>query len=761
MHQLQRYKIRVSGIVQGVGFRPFVYRLATKYGLSGTVNNDKIGVVIEVEGELKEIDRFLNDLKMNPPFLARIENITKETLAPRYDHEFIINKSQTGKTEKLMVPPDMATCKDCMHEILNPDDRHYRYAFTNCTNCGPRFTILFKQPYDRKVTSMKVFPMCYHCSKEYANPLDRRFHAQPVACPNCGPQMKLVDSFGNAVEGDWLEVSCELLRLGNILAIKGLGGFHLACNAQNEKAIRELRLRKNRPAKPFAVMCRDLETIKKYCYVSEQEAKILTSPSAPIVLLRKKDKVLPYSLAPGLTNLGCMLPYTPLHYLLLQNGPALLVMTSGNSSNLPQVIDNQFAFEELIDIADFFLFHDREILNRCDDSVIQVVNKKIQFIRRSRGYVPSPINLSMNTKRTVLAMGGEKKNTFCLLHQGKAYLSPHIGDISTLEGMENLKIAIKKYCDLLDVKPQVVAIDIHPNYHSSSIGKDIVRDMGLDQYIKIQHHHAHLASCLAENNINEEVIGIILDGTGYGADGHLWGFEVLRGSYLDFNREYYLDYVPLPGGEQAISNPWLTASAYLITFLGEKGAKIAMGLFPNYQVEIEMAKQMLDKGFNVPLSSSCGRIFDAVAALTGVCYKNTYEGEAAVRLGNMMSKETYYDLESYPYYNHGKVIDPTLVLEQVIRDVTAKVPRRVIVRRFHHTIIDIVINSALKVREQAGLSTVALSGGSWQNHYLLTLTYQLLQERGFKVLTQNQVPPNDGGISLGQAIIASLGKQIR
>lgn len=764
--QVVRCLYRISGTVQGVGFRPFVYNLAMASHLMGCVYNDSAGVVIEVEGEAQVVAGFARELVARPPDLARIDQVYREEIPLKGCRVFVIGASRGRAAGQVLLPPDLATCPECRREVADPDDRHYRYPFTNCTNCGPRFTIVNELPYDRRQTVMHDFAMCVDCAREYHDPANRRFHAQPVACPACGPGAELVDRWGHAVSGDWLQMAGKLLRAGYILAVKGLGGFHLACDAANWDAVAELRRRKHRPSKPLAIMCRDVETVTEHCYLAREEAGYLQSPVAPIVLLqRRADCHLAPQLAPGLDTLGTMLPYTPLHLLLMQEGPPVLAMTSGNRSKMPLVTDNRQALEELGDLADYFIWHNRTILNRCDDSVLAVVGGQVQLLRRSRGYVPQPLDVPVKPDvPPVLAVGGAMKNTFCLISAGKAYLSQHIGEVETLEGQQNLIQSINNFCRLTGITPGVVTCDLHPGYGSTRVAGELVARWGARWHPGVQHHHAHLASCLAENRYPGEVIGIILDGTGFGLDGHLWGFEVMRGDYRNYCREFYLAYVPLPGGERAIRYPWLTATAYLITCLGEKGQSAAGRIFLDRQQELAVAEKMIRAGFNTPLSSSCGRLFDTIAALLNLCCENTYEGQAAVTLGSQApwfpssapGSGFPIKLNPYGFTFEGVVINPARMLSRILEDVDGGLPAPAIAKRFHDTVIAMVAGAANKIREKTGLSTVALSGGAWHNRYLSGVAGQILQEQGFTVLQHHLVPPGDGGLSLGQAMITAL-----
>lgn len=750
--------IKITGIVQGVGFRPFVYHLAKSRGLRGMVRNTGEGVVIEVEGREDRLESFIRELTGSPPPLARIDECRIRPAPVRGFKDFEIIRSSGTATGEAVVPPDVAVCNRCRDELADPADRHYRYPFTNCTACGPRFTIVYDLPYDRVKTSMAGFPMCPDCAREYSDPEDRRFHAQPVACPACGPRVELVDRSGQRLAGNWLEESLRLLEEGKILAVKSLGGFHLACDASNGQAVAVLRRRKCRPAKPLAVMCRDLETVKEHCYVSGEEAALLSSPGAPIVILRKKpESPLPEALSPGLSTLGVMLPYTPLHLLLLSGRLPVLVMTSGNLSRLPLAAGNRQALEELGRLADYFLIHNRDIVNRCDDSVAAVIGGETHFFRRSRGYVPSPVEVPAGREVVVLGTGGEKKNTFCLLKEGRAYLSQHIGEMDILEGQRAFKESLAGFCRLIRAEPEAVACDMHPDYHVSRLA----RSLPARYRAEVQHHHAHMAACMAENGLEGPVVGIILDGTGYGVDGRIWGFEILRGDYLDFTREYHLAYTPLPGGERAVKNPWLTAVSYLVTFLGEQGQMAAGRLFPERAGELKIVEKMVDSGVNSPPASSCGRLFDAVSAILGVCRENTYEGQAAIELGELVpwfpsEKDTSFikvKLNPYPFVIKGKAISPAAMLAEILDNLNRGMPPALVARRFHDTVAAMVVEAAGRVRERTGLNRVVLSGGCWHNRYLLGVAREVLRGKGFEVFYHRLVPPGDGGISLGQALV--------
>ncbi len=668
-------KMHLEGIVQGVGFRPFVYRLAKKYALTGWVLNSSRGLEIWVEGRPAEVEGFCAELLHNPPPLARVLNQVISDEAVQGYPEFVIRHSEALDGKAVIIPPDVATCADCSREIRDPKDRRYAYPFTNCTNCGPRYTIIQDVPYDRRNTTMQKFPMCPQCQAEYDDPANRRFHAQPNACPSCGPSLQLLDREGRDLTPalspaealpDYqviLQEARHILKNGYILAVKGLGGFHLACNAQNPEAVRQLRRRKRRDYKPFAVMARDLAVARKYCWISSAEERWLLDPASPIVIADVRrpacDRAeLPLNLlAPGLNTLGIMLPYTPLHLLLFEEGLELLVMTSANLSDDPLVTGNQEALARLKDIADYFLMHNRDIFNRCDDSVLRLIGGQTQFYRRARGFVPFPIPLAEDGP-VVLGVGGELKNTFALTRHKEAYLSQHLGDLDHWGNYQQFLEAIPRLEKMLEVKAAAVAYDLHPEYASTRYARtrrDLVQ-------IGIQHHHAHLAACLAEHQVQGPVLGVICDGTGYGTDGTIWGFEFLYGDCRGFARLGYLRPLPLPGGEASIRRPGRMTFTYLWQILGETDARkwagqLRLGL-PMKEIDI-LCKQ-LATGFNTWEISSCGRLFDAVAGFLGICLEVGYEGQAAVELetaaaqtlgltGAWAVNGRWTDLPGYPF----------------------------------------------------------------------------------------------------------------
>jgi len=752
-------RIAVRGVVQGVGFRPFVYRLAHEHGLKGWVRNTSGSVDIEVEGSGGAINNFLSDLKIKAPPMARIESVEVAFDSPRGYTEFKIGGSLSREGQYQLVSPDIATCEECRKEIFSPDDRRFRYPFTNCTNCGPRFTIIEDIPYDRPKTTMRHFKMCPQCQKEYADPLDRRFHAQPNACPKCGPSLKLLNGDGKPVKcRDVIKAASQLLKEGKILALKGLGGFHLAGDGTSEAAINTLRARKRRQGKPLAVMISTIEGIEKHCLVSTEERKLLQSPQCPIVLLRwKHGSNISPAVAPNLKYLGVMLPYTPLHHLLLSETGLPLVMTSGNISEEPIAKDNDEALRRLGGIADYFLVHNRDIYARYDDSVY-IVEGAPQVIRRARSYAPYPIFLPFKSK-PILACGAELKNTFCLTKDEHAFLSQHIGDMENEETLEHFENTIGLYKRLFRLEPEIIACDNHPDYLATKYALQLGVELGLS-LIPVQHHHAHIVSCLVDNRVEGPVIGVALDGTGYGTDGNIWGGEFLLADWRRFKRVGHLEYVSLPGGETAIKKPYRMALGYLYSLLGEDFSLEGLPLKPN-PTELEVIKQQLRRGLNSPLTSSAGRLFDAVSALAGVRQEIDYEAQAAIEL-EMLAPDEASESGSYPFAifeEEGmRVVRLGELLSAVVRDVRNQIPASVISLRFHHTMAEIITEMCKLIARDTGIKQVALSGGVFQNRLLLRLTTSALQKEGFSVLTHHLVPCNDGGISLGQAVVANFAR---
>ena len=775
--------ISVRGIVQGVGFRPFVYGLAVKHNLKGWVYNTSEDVKIEVEGAAEAIKQFERELKTKAPPLSHIENVTIEYHPPRGYKNFEIRQSHAQAGKYQLISPDIATCQDCLGELLNPEDRRYRYPFTNCTNCGPRFTIIEDMPYDRPKTTMRYFQMCPQCQAEYDNPLDRRFHAQPNACPKCGPQVHLVDNRGKLVtKSNPIAAASQLLKEGDIVAIKGLGGFLLACDATNDTAVKTLRQRKKRLSKPFAIMVATVDEAKRHCYVSPEEEKLLTSPQSPIVLLRwREDSAVSQEVAPNLRFLGIMLPYTPLHHILLRDTGRPLVMTSGNLSEEPIARDNDEALRRLAGIADYFLIHNRDIYSRYDDSVAMVERSASQLVRRARSYAPYPIRLSFGAKQ-VLGCGAEEKNTFCLTKDNYAFLSQHIGDMENMETLEHFDSTISLYKRLFHIESEIIAHDLHPDYLATKYAREL-GESGI-KLVAVQHHHAHIASCLADNGLESPVIGVAFDGTGMGADGNIWGGEFLVADYRNFRRAGHLEYLPLPGGAAAIKRPYRTAIGYILTLLGGNAVSAVIATLNGMkgkqsqlasigqvgEVEIEVIKRQIERRINSPLTSSMGRLFDAVSALLGIRGEIDYEGQAAVELemaahssviARRVSDEAISDVrESYPYRmaeDEGiRIVRLGDLFSAVIEDLHQGISKERIAVKFHNTAARMINEMCHLIANDTGISQVALSGGVFQNRLLLRKTVSLLESSGFQVFTHRQVPCNDGGISLGQAVIANF-----
>jgi hydrogenase maturation protein HypF len=760
--------VSVRGVVQGVGFRPFVYQLATRYNLKGWVCNTSEDVKIEVEGEPEAIEHFLRALREEAPPRASIEHIKTTRLPPAHQQKyekFEIRHSVAEEGKYQLISPDIATCPDCLSDILSPDDRRYHYPFTNCTNCGPRFTIIEDIPYDRPRTTMRHFTMCPDCQKEYDDPLNRRFHAQPNACPRCGPQLQLLDNRGNPVAvPDVIKAASQLLREGQIIAVKGLGGFLLACDATNEVAVNLLRQRKVRPFKPLAIMVTSIESARKHCYVNKPEAKLLASPYSPIVLLRwKGDSSVAKAVAPNLKYLGVMLPYTPLHHLLLRETGLPLVMTSGNISEEPIAKDNDEAVRRLASIADFFLVHNRDIYARYDDSVTVVERGIPQLVRRARGYAPYPIHLNFKSQ-PILSCGAEEKNTFCLTRDEYAFVSQHIGDMENLETLEHFTSTIELYKKLFRIEPKIIAYDMHPDYLPTKYAQELAAKSGLKP-VPVQHHYAHIVSGMVDNGIDSPVIGVAFDGTGYGSDGHIWGGEFLVADYQGFTRAGQLEYLPLPGGALAIKKPYRTAIGYLLTLLGESALRPDLPVLKNVaDTEIGIIRQQIEKKLNSPLTSSCGRLFDAVSALIGVRGEIGYEAQAAIEL-EMAAYDAPDEVGEYPFsiveQNGVSLIKVADLFSAILKDIDRKATPATIAARFHNTVARMIEESCQIVSRKTGLQHVVLSGGVFQNRLLLRKTVGWLEASGFKVFTHRQVPTNDGGISLGQAVVANFSSEIK
>ena len=860
-----RRQIEVSGIVQGVGFRPFIYRLATERQLVGTIRNTSSGVTIEVQGSAASVEDFVSRLPREAPPLSRITGMRTHELPCNGDREFRIIASDGEEPVRTLISPDVATCDDCLREMFDPADRRYRYPFINCTNCGPRFTITRRIPYDRPFTSMAAFKMCPACQAEYDNPADRRFHAQPNACWDCGPSLELCDNQGQKIAvTEPLAAAIEALQEGKVVAVKGLGGFHLAVDATNADAVRTLRERKRRVGKPFAIMVPDLVAAQQICAVSTEESQALQSIQRPIVLLRRQDgsseAAIADDVAPANNFLGVFLPYTPLHHLMLREGRfTALVMTSGNLSEEPIAISNDEARRRLSGLADYFLAHDRDILLRCDDSVVRVFTAasgiaqdqaesrpcqgrrgiakaakkhqpgssekvQVQQLRRSRGFVPVPVFLDQELP-PILAVGGELKNTICLTKGKHAFLSQHIGDLENLESYKFFEEAIAHLQRILEIEPRFIAYDLHPDYFST---KWVLQTAGLP-LVGVQHHHAHIASCMAENHLEGRVIGFALDGTGYGTDGNLWGGEVLIAGYGEFERAAHFEYVPLPGGAAAIHEPWRMAVSYLAHHFGNELMKRDLPFLANIPVpKIELLLRVLERRIHSPLTSSCGRLFDAVAAIAGIRNQVSYEAQAAIELEmaieelNRRDREGFEDVaekdrdvsernaserkserntsevsasDAYrfevlrtakaaeqrnnaahgvsrgsaetrdqapearqkpqPFDTAPLIISTRPMFEALVADVHNRLPVSHISRRFHDGLVNIFVEVARTLRDRTSLNRVCLSGGTFNNLYLTAHLVGALAQSGFEVFTQNEVPAGDGGLSLGQAMVAA------
>jgi hydrogenase maturation protein HypF len=753
-NERRAFSLRVKGLVQGVGFRPFVFTLAHRLGISGSVINDSEGVLIEAEGSSAVLADFIESIRNEAPPHSRIMEIIVADRESRGCSGFTIGESERGSSMSIIISPDLATCNECLAELQSSENRRFGYPFINCTNCGPRFTIVEDIPYDREKTTMRDFPMCPSCREEFENPRSRRFHAQPNACFACGPALQLLDRNGRAIDADPGSEAARILKSGGIIAVKGLGGFHCACDAMNEDAVRDLRARKYREDKPFALMAADIETVKKCCTVSDIEERLLKSEKRPIVLL---EKILPEKLAPdvapGLNTYGFMLPYTPLHHLLLAESGLILVMTSGNVSDEPICYDNGEARARLSGIADYYLLHNRRIHMRCDDSVTRSYRGSEMILRRSRGYVPVPIDIPWRFRAPVLACGGELKSTFCLGRGQDVFLSHHIGDLENIETLISFENAIQHFKGLFGFEPEVVAYDLHPEYLSTkyALGLPGMRKEG------VQHHHAHLAACMADNNINEPVIGVIFDGLGYGPDGTLWGGEFLLGDFEGFQRKASFKALPLPGGSMAIKEPWRMALCYLYDAFGEDLFDIPLPFVQSLDRRLwPIIKKMLEGGAGSPLTSSVGRAFDAVSALLCLRRSINYEGQAAIDL-QMAALDGTDDFFEFALAARGEllVVDLQVTIKAIIADMLKSVPVPIVARKFHNTLTMVVERLCRNIRDDHGTTKVALSGGVFQNMLMLDLCCERLQKADFQVLIHRRVPPNDGGICLGQAMIAN------
>jgi hydrogenase maturation protein HypF len=765
-----RRRVVIEGIVQGVGFRPFVAGLAAQFGVDGFVGNDTNGVFLEAEGTVDALDAFVAAVAAGGPPLARVDRVASADMAPAGARGFAIVTSTSGSGRDALVTADAGSCEDCRREIRDPADRRFGYAFTNCTNCGPRFTIVRGVPYDRSTTSMAEFPMCERCRREYDDPADRRYHAQPVCCPDCGPRLVAFDRDGVTVAGDPIETTAARLRAGQIVAVKGLGGYHLAVDAMNETAVARLRGRKHREDRPFAVMVASLDQARELCEVDDDEALLLAGPQRPIVLLRRRDpapspvgatveatgSVVAPSLAPRCRELGVMLPYTPLHDLLMDATGGPLVMTSGNVSDEPIAFDDADARVRLAPIAEAFLAHDRQIVTRVDDSVMRVVRRRPLALRRSRGFAPVPVSVPWEFPRPVLGCGAELKSTFCLGRGRHAFLSHHIGDLENFETFNAFTRGIAHLETLLGIVPEVVAHDLHPDYLSTAYATDL-DGVAL---VGVQHHHAHIASCLADNAVAGPVIGVAFDGTGYGTDATVWGGEFLVADLVDAERVARLEPVPLPGGAAAIREPWRMLASYLDRLASRDPAvDVSVAATERHRERWDSVRAAAAAGVNSPLTSSAGRLFDAVACLLDLRDDVTYEGQAAIELEQLawLARET-----PAPYAVSSLVDDSGLItlrgtdlVRAVLSDLRAGVAPVEIAARFHQAVARMIVATCVELRSRHDLATVALSGGVFQNTLLLDLAVTGLDAAGFTTLTHRQVPPNDGGISLGQVVVAA------
>lgn len=747
-----RYRISVSGVVQGVGFRPFIKRLADRFGVCGTVANTGSGVMIDIDAEATPgVEAFAAAIRSEAPAVARIESLQLAAIGRAAGYSsFKIIASEANLASFTLISADIATCPDCLHEMGDPRDRRYGYPFTNCTNCGPRYSITKAVPYDRANTTMAPFRMCPQCSLEYCNPEDRRFHAEPNACPVCGPRLKIEPGAADA-----LESAIAALQAGKIVALRGLGGFQLACDAHSAFAVDRLRAMKRRSRKPFAVMMRDTDTIARYCDVNSCELEMLQTRTAPIVLLKLRSlDGLPPGIAPGLRELGIMLPYTPLHHRLFSSSLTCLVMTSGNMSEEPIVISNEEARRKLAPICDVLLTHDREIFMRVDDSVVRMHNDLPRVLRRARGYAPEAIDLGFEAHE-VLACGGELKNTFCLTKGHYAILSQHIGDMENFDTLEFFEETFRNLKQVYRAAPRLIAHDLHPGYMTTRWAAA----QG-ESKIAVQHHHAHIASCMAENCLREKVIGIAFDGTGYGTDGQIWGGEFLICDLAGFERAAHLRYVPLIGGDRAVRESYRMAAAHLHDAFGSAYREREL---PVWDAAPASTWKIFDRLLERPrlLTSSCGRLFDAVSALAGVCQSSDYEGEAAMLLENIAAETIDAGLGAEPYpfpIESGSfpwVIDTRPMIRRVARDVAGGCGSAQISRCFHSAIVNMMEAVCLRLQERTGIEKICLSGGTFQNFALLRGALERLGGRGFQVFTHAKVPPNDGGLSLGQAVIAA------
>jgi len=751
-------QIIVTGLVQGVGFRPFVFRIASRFGLTGWVKNTNENVIINVNGSLRNISGFLLSLKDEAPPAAMINDISTMEIEPVHSNKFVIVESNDVSSEITEISPDIAVCDECLLDMDKPGTR-LDYAFVNCTNCGPRFTIIQDLPYDRDKTTMQSFAMCPGCRQEYENVKDRRFHAQPIACNLCGPHYELFT--GGKLISDNTDIIAEsvsrYIENGGIVLVKGLGGMHLVCDALDEEAVQKLRNLKNRDGKPFAVMFRDIEGLRSYVEIDNEEKQSLLSWKRPIVLLRKKktlsSPLLAETISSGLNILGVMLPYLPFHYLLFRHlkSPAI-VMTSGNFSSEPILMNNIDAIDQFSSCVDAIVLHNRDIYNRTDDSVIRVIGAKERIFRRSRGYVPAPIRTSLNTEG-VMAFGAELTNCFSVGKKQNVYLSQHIGDLQRYETTWFYEQTIIQFIKLFRIKPSLIAVDMHPDYVSTKTGLAYV-DLPV---VRVQHHHAHIASCMAENMLDEKVIGVALDGTGYGMDGNIWGSEFLICDLNDFTRISHFDYIPLPGGDSATEEPWRIAISYLYKIYGKRFLELDLPFLKNIEIEkIRLIIQMIDNRINCPLTSGAGRLFDCVASLIDLVQTATFQAEGPMRLESIVDPEC---TNSYTF-TAGDTICFDETLKSIVQDIINGIEKVTIATKFHNTIILAIFDTVNTIRLNSGINKVVLSGGVFQNKYLSEKTMDLLLKNNFEVYSHSSVPANDGGLALGQLAVASKRREL-
>lgn len=757
MFPLRRVYIKVIGIVQGVGFRPFVYNSAVSLKLKGWVKNNSEGVFMDLEGDEKSLNMFIDNLRGNPPPLSRIEKIELEDMETINYLCFEIKNSDTSEDKITLISPDIAVCKDCIREIQDNNNKRCKYPFTNCTNCGPRFSIIKSIPYDRDKTTMKKFLMCKFCTMEYKNPADRRFHAQPNSCPECGPELWLEDIYGK-IENVLNPIGFvrEKLKEGKIFAVKGIGGFHLVCDAENSEAVRSLRERKKRKYKPFAIMLKDMDVVKKYCIVTEKEEEILSGIRKPIVILQKNPSIhFPEEIAPKQKNIGVMFPYTPLHILLFDNELEALVMTSANGYGLPIEYENESAKKKLKDIADYYLFHNRDIHIPVDDSVVKVIKGKMRIIRRARGFVPEPI--IVNNIKPILAVGSNMKNTFCIAKENFLILSQHNGDLDNVETYENFIRNIEHFKNIFQFSPQFIACDMHPDYLSSAYASESKLEK-----IQVQHHHAHIVSCMVENKLKEKVIGVAFDGTGYGIDGAIWGGEFLICDYRSFERIGHFQYVIMPGGDKAVKESWRMAVSYIYeAFKCEGEGKVKSIIEKLYGDKGLNIIKVLKSGINCPKTSSMGRFFDAMSSIFGICHESDYEGQAAIELEAALELKISANEEidiSYPYEIRGEenfIVDASKAIKKIVEEkiILNKIEKGPL--KIHNTIVHIIVDMCKKIRNKVHINKVALSGGVFQNSYLLRKAIDELTKNDFLVYTHKEIPCNDGGLSLGQIAVAN------